>query len=173
MSSLGLDSWIRSFLIEDPIHLSTFPTDMSSLNIRSALSTTFHPQTDGESEWVNQEIGMYLWLLLANDSTSWVHKLPMFEWYHNTNHHSATKQQPADLLFRFSLKLFPAVVPSLVQPCCWITPSMAGWGLDQSYSCLTTSLPTSSQPLIQLLPRVHGRGLSLVRLTPHLFSYSN
>src|SRR5882672_4648916 len=31
-----------------------------SLGIRSALSTAFHPQTDGESECVNQELGTYL-----------------------------------------------------------------------------------------------------------------
>ena len=31
-----------------------------TLSITSALSTTFHPQTDGESERVNQEVGTYL-----------------------------------------------------------------------------------------------------------------
>jgi hypothetical protein len=30
------------------------------LGIKQKLSTTFHPQTDGESEWVNQELEQYL-----------------------------------------------------------------------------------------------------------------
>src|SRR5882672_9097971 len=93
-----------------------FQQTCQALGICSALSTAFHPQTDGESERVNQEIGTYLRLLLANDPTGWVHKLPMFEWYHNSNRHSATKHQPADLLFGFSPKLFPKAVPSLSNP---------------------------------------------------------
>jgi len=93
-----------------------FQQTCQALGIRSALSTAFHPQTDGKSERVNQEIGTYLRLLLANDPTGWVHKLPMFKWYHNTNQHSATKHQPADLLFGFSPKLFPKAVPSLSNP---------------------------------------------------------
>src|SRR5882672_119027 len=93
-----------------------FQQTCQALGIRSALSTDFHPQTDGKSERVNQEIGTYLRLLLANDPMGWVHKLPMFEWYHNTNQHSATKQWPANLLFGFSLKLFPEAVPSLSSP---------------------------------------------------------
>jgi len=104
-----------------------FQQTCHALGIHSALSTAFHPQTDGESEWVNQEIGTYLRLLLANDPTGWVHKLPMFEWYHNTNQHSATKQRPADLLFGFSPKLFPEAVPSLSNP---VAESHLQWLID-------------------------------------------
>src|SRR5882672_8946259 len=51
----------------------------------------------------------------------------MFEWYHNTNQHSTTKQQPADLLFGFSLKLFPEAVPSLSNP---VVESCLHWLVD-------------------------------------------
>src|SRR5882724_4266871 len=40
-----------------------FQQTCQALGIRSALLTAFHPQTDGESEQVNQEIGTYLRLL--------------------------------------------------------------------------------------------------------------
>jgi len=48
----------------------------------------------------------------------------MFEWYHNTNQHSAMKQQPTDLLFGFSPKLFPTAIPSLTNP---VTESCLQW----------------------------------------------
>jgi hypothetical protein len=88
----------------------------TGLNITSALSTAFHPQTDGETECVNQEISTYLRMVVANNETAWVDKLPLFEWFHNSSIHSSTGEMPAKLLFRFNPKLIPQSVEHLSNP---------------------------------------------------------
>ena len=54
---------LHDTLISDrgPQFASTFTTELARiLGYDLKLSTTYHPQTDGETEWVNQEIEMYL-----------------------------------------------------------------------------------------------------------------
>jgi len=36
-----------------------------------ALSTAYHPQTDSETERVNQELEVYLWIFCQNNPFSW------------------------------------------------------------------------------------------------------
>ena len=43
------------------------------------LSTAYHPQTDGETEWVNQELETYLRLFTSNKPEEWLSLLPMAE----------------------------------------------------------------------------------------------
>ena len=47
-------------------------------------STTYHPQTDGEMEWVNQELETYLRLFTLNKPKEWLTLLPMAEFTHNS-----------------------------------------------------------------------------------------
>ena len=54
---------LHDTLISDrgPQFTSTFTAKLARiLGYDLKLSTTYHPQTDGETEWVNQEIEMYL-----------------------------------------------------------------------------------------------------------------
>ena len=69
-----------------------------SLGIRSALSTAFHPQTDGASERANQEVEQYLRAYCNRMQNNWAQLLPMAELAHNTHVHSATKKTPFELL---------------------------------------------------------------------------
>ena len=63
-----------------------------------ALSTTYHPQTDGETEWVNQESETYLRLFTSNKPEEWLSLLPMAEFAHNSATHSITQQTPFSLM---------------------------------------------------------------------------
>ena len=53
------------------------------LSIRSALSTAYHPQTDGTTERVNQEIESYLSIYCASHLEEWPQTLHTLEFTHN------------------------------------------------------------------------------------------
>jgi len=53
------------------------------LGIKQKLSTAFHPQTDGESERVNQEIEQYLCICGNFQQNNWATLLPIIEFAHN------------------------------------------------------------------------------------------
>jgi len=67
------------------------------LGIKLASSTAWHPQTNGQTECVNQELDQYLQLFVNERQDNWYNLLPMVEFQHNNHVHSAT-QQPLFLL---------------------------------------------------------------------------
>ena len=64
------------------------------LRIKLASSTAWHPQTDGQTEHVNQELNQYLWLFVNKWQDNWYDLLPMAEFQHNNHIHSTTQQPP-------------------------------------------------------------------------------
>jgi len=67
------------------------------LGIKLASSTAWNPQTDGQTECVNQELDQYLWLFVNKWQDDWYNLLSMAEFQHNNHVHSAI-QQPLFLL---------------------------------------------------------------------------
>ena len=57
------------------------------LGIKQKLSTAFHPQTDGESERVNQELEQYLRICGNFQQNDWATLLPIIEFAHNARPH--------------------------------------------------------------------------------------
>ena len=53
------------------------------LGYELALSSTYHPQTDGKTERVNQEIETYLRIFCNNSPSDWADHIPMAEFVHN------------------------------------------------------------------------------------------
>ena len=53
------------------------------LGIKSALSMAYHPQTDGATERVNQEIEAYLSIYCASHPEEWTKVLHILEFTHN------------------------------------------------------------------------------------------
>jgi len=64
------------------------------LGIKLASSTVWHPQTNGQTERVNQELDQYLWLFVNEQQDNWYDLLPMAEFQHNNHVYSATQQPP-------------------------------------------------------------------------------
>jgi len=64
------------------------------LGIKLASSTAWHPQTDGQTECVNQELDQYLQLFVNERQDDWYDLLPMAKFQHNNHVHSATQQPP-------------------------------------------------------------------------------
>jgi len=64
------------------------------LGIEAATSTTYHPQTDGQTERVNQELEQYLRLFVRERQDDWYTLLPLAEFSYNNHVHSSTQQTP-------------------------------------------------------------------------------
>ena len=62
------------------------------LGIKLASSTAWHPQTDGQTECVNQELDQYLRLFVNKRQDDWYNLLPMAEFQHNNHVHSTIQQ---------------------------------------------------------------------------------
>ena len=54
-----------------------------------ALTTAYHPQSDGQSERVNQCLEMYLRCAVHSSPTKWKQLLPLAEFWYNSSHHTA------------------------------------------------------------------------------------
>ena len=64
------------------------------LGIKLSASTAYHPQTDGQTERVNQELEQYLRLFINERQDDWDDLLPEAEFQYNNHVHSATQQTP-------------------------------------------------------------------------------
>jgi len=79
----------------------------AKLGIMQNLSTTFHPQTDGLSEWKNQWIEQYLRLLTAAQQDDWDEWLTIASTVHNDCTNSTLGMTPNEALFGFHPNLYP------------------------------------------------------------------
>ena len=77
------------------------------LGIKSALSTAYHPQTDGTTERVNQEIEAYLSIYCASHSEDLPQALHTPEFTHNNWRYADRQNTPFKLMFEES----PVAIP--------------------------------------------------------------
>jgi len=64
------------------------------LGIKSKLSTAFHPQTDRQTERVNQELEQYLRMFIDHRQEQWPEWLGTAEFAYNNKAHSSTRTSP-------------------------------------------------------------------------------
>jgi hypothetical protein len=64
------------------------------LGIEAALSTAYHPQTDGQTEHVNQELEQFLWIFIGEQQDDWYSLLPLTEFSYNNHVPSSTQHTP-------------------------------------------------------------------------------
>ena len=67
--------------------------------VQLRMSTTFHPQTDRQSEAVNKTIAMYLRCLTGDRPRDWLEWLPWAEYCYNTAYHSALRTSPFTVVY--------------------------------------------------------------------------
>ena len=66
------------------------------LRIRRRLSTAFHPQTDGATERMNQELEYFLRAYVNFHQDDWTRWLPIAQWKYNSSVHSVIQRTPAE-----------------------------------------------------------------------------
>ncbi|MBW0502742.1 hypothetical protein O181_042457 [Austropuccinia psidii MF-1] len=64
------------------------------LKISINLSTSFHPETDGQTERVNQILEQYIQMYVSYHQEDWHTWLPLAEFAYNNAEHSSKKQSP-------------------------------------------------------------------------------
>nr|KYP48389.1 Retrotransposable element Tf2 [Cajanus cajan] len=85
---------------EDPVFVSSFWQEfMAFQGIQVQLSSSYHPQTDGQSEIVNKCLETYLRCMCADTPHQWSKWLPLAEWWYNTTYHTAIKATPYEIMY--------------------------------------------------------------------------
>jgi len=75
------------------------------LGIETKLSTAYHPQTDRQTEWINQELEQYLRMYVNHRQNNWSEWLATTEFVFNNKVHTATKS----LLFKVNYGKEPKI----------------------------------------------------------------
>ena len=65
------------------------------------MSSTYHPQTDGQIEAVNKCLEGYLHSYATNKQNKWVQWLHLVEWWCNSTYHTSAKMTPFQTLYGY------------------------------------------------------------------------
>jgi hypothetical protein len=71
----------------------------SALGTQLNLSTTYHPETDGKTERVNQVMEDMLRMYVMDNQTHWEKYLPLVEFAYNNSFHSSIGMPPYEALY--------------------------------------------------------------------------
>ncbi|KAJ3706667.1 hypothetical protein LUZ61_010372 [Rhynchospora tenuis] len=86
----------------DPVFTSQFWKElMRKLGMQLNMSTSYHPQTDGQVERVNQCVEAYLRSMVFQQQKKWVRWVPLAEYWYNTNFHSSLHTTPFKALYGY------------------------------------------------------------------------
>ncbi|KAJ3685218.1 hypothetical protein LUZ61_014382 [Rhynchospora tenuis] len=96
----------------DPIFTSKFWKELlGKIGVKLNFSTAYHPQTDGQTERVNQCVENYLRCMVYNQQKNWHKWLPMAEWWYNSTFHTSIKTTPFQALYGYPPPQFSIGTP--------------------------------------------------------------
>jgi hypothetical protein len=78
------------------------------------LSTANHPETDGQTERVNQSIECYLRCFISAHPNQWSKWLSLCEFWYNTNWHSSLGKSPFEVIYGRSPRYFGITATSSI-----------------------------------------------------------
>src|SRR5215813_6209832 len=88
------------------------------LGIKGTPSTAHHPQTDGQTEWVNQEIKVYIRMFVNQRQDNWDEWLVTMEFAYNNCIHSATGKTPFEMDHGYHPYMGTELVKGHIQDTC-------------------------------------------------------
>jgi len=100
-----------------PQFASKFAKELGRLlDYEVALSTAYHPQTDRQTERLNQELETYLRIYCHSAPLDWVKHLPMAEFVHNHQKHDSRNASPFFLMMGYEPRGIPHILPNSAIP---------------------------------------------------------
>jgi transposase InsO family protein len=88
----------------DKLFISKFwQTFMSELGVDQRMSTAYHPQTDGQTERVNQILEVYLRIFINRQQDDWVRLLPLAQIAYNGTFQETIGMSPYKARFGYDL----------------------------------------------------------------------
>ncbi len=69
------------------------------------MSSAYHPQTDGQTERVNQVIEDMLRMYVMDQTSKWVNYLYLVEFTYNNGYHASLKMSPFEALYDRDVEL--------------------------------------------------------------------
>ena len=100
----------------DSVFTAKFWAELFKLQgVQLAMSSAYHPQTDGQTEVVNKSLEHYLRSFSADRPTEWAEWLYLAEFWFNTIYHTTTKMTPYEALYGYSPPRLMDYVPSTTQ----------------------------------------------------------
>jgi hypothetical protein len=72
------------------------------MKISLHFSTAYHPETDGQTERINQCLEQYLRCMVFEEPTKWCDWLPAAEFWYNSSHHTAINMSPFEALYEYA-----------------------------------------------------------------------
>jgi hypothetical protein len=115
----------------DKVFTSSFWKLMFQLiEVKLLMSTSYHPQTDGQSEHVNQCLEMYLRCAVNSQPIKWKSWLALAEYWYNTTYHVVLGCTPFRVLYGYDAALL--ALPRLINI---VTPGFRGPNLGAIHMC--------------------------------------
>eukprot|EP00253_Pinus_taeda_P016684 PITA_16684 len=71
----------------------------STLGAQLNLSTAYHPETDGQTERINQVLEDMLRMYVMDNQTQWERYLPLVEFAYNNSYHNSIEMPPYQALY--------------------------------------------------------------------------
>lgn len=90
--------------------------------VELAMSLSYHPQSNGQTERLNQTMETFLRCFANACPSKWIHWISLAEFWYNTSNHSAIGRTPFEVLYGYEPKHFGISVVDSVS-----IPDLATW----------------------------------------------